>query len=146
MVRRRGRIALIALAAITLLALGGRSLLADALEQDDAAGRVPLPAIPSGLGEECVADTDFMRRNHMTVLKHQRDETMLQGVRSKQYSLKECVACHAVAGGDAMPVTVNDPKHFCRSCHDYAAVKIDCFQCHASRPDPDAVVAGVENE
>lgn len=100
-----------------------------------AASDVPQPDIPKGQGEQCVADTDFMRRNHMTLLQHQRDETMHKGIRSKEHSLKECVACHAVAGPDAMPVTVASEKHFCRSCHDYAAVKIDCFQCHASRPD-----------
>jgi len=33
-----------------------------------------------------------------------------------------------------VPVTVDDPQHFCRTCHDYAAVRPDCFQCHASRP------------
>ncbi len=100
-----------------------------------AASDVPQPDIPKGQGEQCVADTDFMRRNHMTLLQHQRDETMHKGIRSKEHSLKECVACHAVAGPDAMPVTVASEKHFCRSCHDYAAVTIDCFQCHASRPD-----------
>ncbi len=76
-----------------------------------------------------------MRRNHMELLKHQRDETMLKGKRSEQYSLKECLSCHAVYGPDAIAVTAASPAHFCRSCHDYAAVSIDCFQCHASRPD-----------
>jgi len=98
-------------------------------------GRVPIPDIPMCQGEKCVEDTDFMRRNHMSLLDHQRDETMHEGIRSKQHSLKECISCHAVAGPDAMPVTVSSPQHFCRSCHDYAAVSIDCFQCHASRPE-----------
>ena len=93
------------------------------------------PVIPMGLGDACVEDTDFMRRNHMELLKHQRDETTLKGVRNEQYSLKECLSCHAVYGPDAIPVTVASPSHFCRSCHDYAAVSIDCFQCHASRPE-----------
>lgn len=93
------------------------------------------PDIPKGQGESCVADTDFMRRNHMDLLKHQRDETMLQGIRSEPYSLKDCVACHAVNGADGVPVTATSPEHFCRSCHDYAAVKIDCFECHASRAE-----------
>lgn len=98
-------------------------------------GNTLRPVIPMGQGDACVDDTDFMRRNHMELLKHQRDETMLNGVRSEQYSLKECLSCHAVYGPDAIPVTVADPSHFCRSCHDYAAVSIDCFQCHASRPE-----------
>jgi len=98
-------------------------------------GRVPVPVIPMGQGDKCVEDTDFMRRNHMSLLDHQRDKTMHEGIRSKQYSLKECISCHAVDGPDAVPVTVSSPQHFCRSCHDYAAVSIDCFQCHASRPE-----------
>jgi predicted CXXCH cytochrome family protein len=96
---------------------------------------VPRPDIPRGQGESCVANTDFMRRNHMTMLEHQRDDTMLKGVRGDPYSLKDCVSCHAVDGADGTPVTVSSPEHFCRLCHDYAAVNIDCFQCHASRPD-----------
>jgi predicted CXXCH cytochrome family protein len=142
MARRRGFIGLVAMVTIVLLALAGRSLFADALEEEDTAGRVPYPSIARGQGEKCVADTDFMRRNHMTMLKHQRDETMLKGVRTKQYSLKECVSCHAVDGPDATPVTVSSPKHFCRSCHDYVAVKIDCFECHASRPEFSVAVVG----
>jgi predicted CXXCH cytochrome family protein len=108
-------------------------------------GRVPMPAIPMGEGDHCVKDTDFMRRNHMDMLMHQRDETMIEGIRDKQYSLKECISCHAVYGPDSVPVTVADPQHFCRSCHDYAAVSIDCFQCHASRPDIE-FVTGVAGE
>jgi hypothetical protein len=98
--------------------------------------RVFIPAPPKGKGNKCVADTDFMRRNHMTMLDHQRDGTVHEGIRTKQFSLKKCIACHAVQGPDARPVTIKSPKHFCRSCHDYAAVKIDCFECHASRPEP----------
>jgi len=107
---------------------------------------VPLPLIAKGQGDRCVADTDFMRRNHMNMLKHQRDETMQKGVRGEPYSLRDCINCHAVNGADAMPVTVASPQHFCRSCHDYAAVSIDCFQCHASRPDtelPDGSDGGI---
>ena len=95
-----------------------------------------LPFIPQGRGDACVEDTDFMRRNHIELLNHQRDKTVLKGARSEQYSLVECLDCHAVFGPDATPVTTASPKHFCRSCHDYAAVSIDCFQCHASRPEP----------
>lgn len=103
--------------------------------QAEEGRRVFVPAPPKGKGESCVADTDFMRRYHMTVLNHQRDDTVHEGIRTKQFSLKECIECHAVNGPDARPVTVQSPQHFCRSCHDYAAVKIDCFECHASRPE-----------
>ena len=93
-----------------------------------------VPHPPKGRGEHCVADTDYMRRYHMTMMKHQRDETVHDGVRSGKFSIGECAGCHAVKGEDGQPVSYESPKHFCRSCHDYAAVSIDCFECHASKP------------
>ena len=117
-----------ALAAATALAPG-------AVADTELEGRVPVPVIGRGNGDACVADTDFMRRHHMDMLKHQRDETVQQGIRTERYSLKECVACHTVPGPDGRAVTAESPKHFCSSCHIYAAVKIDCFECHASRPE-----------
>ena len=132
----------IAMVVVALLALAGLDEAFGEMKKENVeSGGVPVPVIPRGQGEACVADTEFMRRNHMTMLRHQRDETMRQGIRSNQYSLRECVACHAVKGPDAVLLTVSSPEHFCRSCHDYAAVKIDCFQCHASRPDADAVAS-----
>jgi len=125
--------------AVGLALLASLAVVVTAAEENDlATSGVPVPAIPKGQGDRCVEDTDFMRRNHMTLLMHQRDDTMLQGIRSKKYSLRECIGCHAVQGADANAVRVSDPKHFCRACHDYVAVKIDCFQCHASRPEIDA--------
>ncbi|MDA7947084.1 MAG: hypothetical protein MPJ78_06365 [Hyphomicrobiaceae bacterium] len=103
--------------------------------QSAQTARALVPSPQKGKGDACVADTDFMRRYHMTVLNHQRDDTVHNGIRTKQFSLKECIACHAVQGEDARPVSIESPKHFCRTCHDYAAVKIDCFECHASRPE-----------
>ena len=125
--------------AVALVFMTSLAVVAQAADEANATSGVPMPVIPMGLGDSCVKDTDFMRRNHMDMLKHQRDETMLEGIRNEQYSLKECLDCHAVAGPDAVPVTVSSPQHFCRSCHDYAAVSIDCFQCHASRPEPSAM-------
>ena len=118
-----------------VLVLVGMTSLATAAEEQSAGNGGLLPVIPMGQGDSCVEDTDYMRRNHMDLLEHQRDETMKEGIRGKPYSLKECLSCHAVNGPDAIPVTVSSPQHFCRSCHDYAAVSIDCFQCHASRPE-----------
>jgi hypothetical protein len=134
---RRRRIAPTALAVALLLLAAGLGQAAGGKEDGVAVGGKPDlgPVIPRGRGEACVADTPFMRRNHMTMLMHQRDSTVRQGVRSKLFSLSECVACHAVSGPDQQPVSIASPDHFCRACHDYAAVQIDCFQCHASRPD-----------
>jgi hypothetical protein len=94
-----------------------------------------VPKPPHGKGEKCVAPTEWMRRNHMTALMHHRDEAVHEGIRTKRFDLTGCIDCHAVKGADGKPVTFASPKHFCRTCHDYAAVQIDCFECHASRPE-----------
>jgi predicted CXXCH cytochrome family protein len=121
----------------SLIVLPGQVAIADGLNFNGSAVLAGiLPDIPKGKGEACIAPTDFMRRNHMNLLTHDRDETVYFGNRQIKASLKGCVSCHAVNGADNTPITVEDPKHFCRTCHDYVAVKIDCFECHASRPEP----------
>jgi len=90
------------------------------------ARRVALPAVKIERGETCVAPTAQMRRNHMKMLLHQRDDTVHQGVRGPRFSLKNCVDCHA--SRDTGSVLGKDG--FCSSCHAYAAVSIDCFECH----------------
>jgi hypothetical protein len=35
-------------------------------------------------------------------------------------------------------VSINAAGQFCQSCHATAAVSIDCFQCHATRPEASA--------
>ena len=134
-------VALVILLLPPLVCAAGLNETPTTTEVANANNGVPSPRIPRGQGEHCVADTQFMRRNHMTLLMHQRDETVRQGIRGKQYSLQECINCHVVEGAQARPVTITSPQHFCRSCHDYAAVKIDCFECHASRPQA-GLVAG----
>lgn len=82
-----------------------------------------------------MADTDFMRRNHMDLLVHQRDETVIRGIRDEPFSLVECVDCHAQTTDAGEPIRVDAEGQFCASCHAYTAVKIDCFGCHAALPD-----------
>jgi hypothetical protein len=102
------------------------------------------PAIPKpAQGQRCIRDNAFMRRYHMTMLYQQRDAVVHQGDRSGEFSIARCVTCHAVPGADGKPVSYADPKHFCRACHDYEAVKIDCFDCHRSTPQ--APVKGAAN-
>jgi len=94
-----------------------------------------LPDILPGKGDKCVEPTDVMRRNHMEFILHQRNETMHRGIRTKRYSLKECIECHVQTDSQGAYIPVNDPKQFCNSCHTYASVSIDCFQCHATTPE-----------
>ena len=85
--------------------------------------------------KSCVAPTADMRRNHMDYLKHQRDEVVRKGDRSSKFALAECVSCHASKDKQGHPLPVNADNQFCDSCHDYAAVKITCFQCHRKVPE-----------
>ena len=85
------------------------------------------------IGEQCVRPAEFMRRNHMEVLKTKRDETLRQGIRTDEFSLKGCIDCH-VNVESKKPIPVNAEGQFCSGCHEYAAVSIDCFQCHATVP------------
>ena len=125
--------ALLALAAAVVLGL------ASARAGDASPKRAPKaafePAIEPAKGEQCVADPAYMRLNHMDLLKHQRDGTVHLGVRDPRFSLKGCIGCHASAATGSVAVAKTD---FCISCHSFAAVKVDCFECHASKPQATA--------
>lgn len=98
----------------------------------DTAKRGLLPAIePAAKGERCVEDTATMRRNHMRFLEHQRDDTVHGGIRGAKHSLKGCVDCHASKTTGSVAAAKTD---FCVACHSFAAVKVDCFGCHATKP------------
>ncbi|MEK7810329.1 MAG: Hdr-like menaquinol oxidoreductase cytochrome c subunit [Pseudomonadota bacterium] len=87
-----------------------------------------LPGIDIGKGGECVKDMLWMRKNHMHLLVHQRDETVRKGMRDDLNSLKNCIECHASVKDNSV-IARNDS--FCVACHRYEAVKIDCFECHS---------------
>ncbi|MBU0498682.1 MAG: sulfur reduction protein DsrJ [Gammaproteobacteria bacterium] len=86
----------------------------------------------------CVRPTDWMRRNHMELIEHQRDLTVRQGIRVQKDSLANCVDCHARQDDKGQPVPVTAAGEFCQHCHGYAAVKPSCFQCHSTVPSPAA--------
>lgn len=112
--------------------------LAAASDDEDRASRIPRPAEAKPQGDKCVEDTEFMKRNHMKLILHQRDMTMHKGIRTTKYSLKNCIACHATPTKENPEVrSVLGEGHFCQSCHAYNAVKIDCFECHSSKPSGD---------
>ena len=104
-----------------------------------AAGENLLPDVPKAVGPAHPEGNEFMRANHMKMLRHDRDLTMRLGDRDIESSLKDCVTCHAVKGPDALPISVKEEGHFCAVCHEFAAVRIDCFQCHNSKPDADSI-------
>jgi cytochrome c553 len=88
------------------------------------------PKLDIGLGGKCVDDPKLMRTNHMEFLMHQRDDTMLRGIRGGKYSLTACVECHASKKNNSV---LGSSENFCQGCHEYARVKIDCFECHSSK-------------
>ncbi len=85
--------------------------------------------------DACVAPTADMRRNHMDYLKHERIAVVRDGVRDNQYSIEDCVNCHASKDSQGQSLLVNAEGQFCESCHDYTAVNITCFQCHRKTPE-----------
>ena len=88
-------------------------------------------------GEVCVEPVDVMRRDHMDILFHQRDRTMYSGERDSKHSLIGCLSCHTQKNDQGKFIPINAEGQFCQVCHAYTAVKIDCFECHATTPDPE---------
>ena len=89
-----------------------------------------LPQLDRARSGPCVEDPALMRKRHMEILVHGRDETVRRGIRDRSESLARCVDCHASREDGRV---IGSDRHFCQGCHTYAAVRIDCFDCHASR-------------
>jgi [DsrC]-trisulfide reductase subunit J len=95
-----------------------------------AYARTDKPVVVIERPGQCVEATEVMRRDHMKFLLHQRDRTMREGIRTRQHSLAGCVECHA----SKKTGSVLGEQGFCESCHRYASVKLDCFECHSAKP------------
>jgi hypothetical protein len=106
-----------------------------------AAAGVPKPQVINDAGEQCVAPPEVMRRDHMDMLKHTRDKTMRQGIRGEKASLKGCINCHASRTTGSV---IGSPQAFCEGCHSYAAVKLDCFECHQPKAGAQKMATGVK--
>jgi hypothetical protein len=114
------------------VAAAGMLAVSAVLAAETSGAKPPLgPTVKTFKGDKCVEDTDYMRRNHMKVILHQRDETMHRGIRTQKHSLKNCVDCHA----DPKTNSVLGKDGFCESCHVYTSVSIDCFTCHTAAPE-----------
>jgi nitrate reductase gamma subunit len=81
-------------------------------------------------------DPTVMIRNHPNFLIHKRGVVVYSGVRSNDESIERCVTCHVKKDAAGQPVDFENPQHFCTECHNQAAVTIDCFDCHNSKPIP----------
>jgi len=97
---------------------------------DLAVGGQLQPKLDIGKGGQCVEDPKFMRLNHMRLIIHQRDETVRRGIRGSKYSLAGCIDCHASTKNNSV---LGSNENFCQGCHAYAAIRIDCFECHSSK-------------
>ena len=108
---------------------------------------VPVPSPAKAFkGEQCVEPVETMRREHMVYLKHQRDETLRDGIRGQKYGLNECIDCHATADPSIAGGKIRTLKPFCKECHAYAAVSIDCFACHSGTAQNDKTGSLLPNE
>jgi len=77
---------------------------------------------------------EYMRTHHMHALKHKRDETMYQGIRTEEHSLNACINCHVPSSHNGKVLRHTDQEHFCTTCHTYVAEKLNCFECHVDHP------------
>ncbi len=75
-----------------------------------------------------------MIRNHPDFLMNVRAVVVDDGVREANDTIENCVNCHVVKDEAGQPVDHRDPRHYCSACHTRAAVTIDCFECHNSKP------------
>ncbi|MFV0515395.1 MAG: hypothetical protein ACK5MY_17430 [Jhaorihella sp.] len=101
-----------------------------------AGDRSPLwPDIPAASGAPHPEGNAYWRANHMDLMRHDRNLTVHEGERKIAASLKQCFDCHTARDAKGQAVTYADKGHFCRSCHDFAAVRVDCFTCHRSTPE-----------
>lgn len=89
------------------------------------------PAIQQLAVKQCIESTEFMRANHMKLLIQWRDEAVRKGKteyinsqgKSFKISLQTCLNCHS-------DPALNTSDQFCVSCHNYTAVKPNCWSCH----------------
>lgn len=91
----------------------------------------PQVVIQPKAGTECIADPATMRREHPDMLRKVADDTVRGGVRGARASLKSCMACHASHESAAAAQT-----NSCVTCHTFTAVRMNCFECHATQPTP----------
>jgi hypothetical protein len=78
--------------------------------------------------KDCIESTEYMRKEHMNLLKSQWRETVVRtGIRTyissdgKEYAMslsQTCLGCHS------------NKEQFCDQCHNYLGIKPTCWNCH----------------
>ena len=121
-----------------LLAFLSVALGLSAMAKAEGVGDFVQPSSKAAAVENCVEPTEYMRRNHFELIRHQRDETVYGGIRGAKHSLSGCVSCHVGYDSQGTPLEIDAEGQFCSSCHDYAAVEMNCFDCHATVPKGEA--------
>ena len=95
--------------------------------------------------EQCVEPTEVMQKEHFGFLYHQRDKTVIKGIRTKNHSLANCIDCHVSYDDNGTALPINSEGQFCQTCHVQTAVNIDCFTCHATVPRDKKVANKLKN-
>ncbi len=93
------------------------------------AAKAPEPQLTEQAKEakECVADTSFMRRDHMKMLDQWRHEVVREGER--YYAAKNGKVYYKSLQVTCMECHSNKTK-FCDQCHNYMAIAPYCWDCH----------------
>jgi hypothetical protein len=87
------------------------------------------PVIAALPQKQCVESLDYMRRDHMQLLRYWRESVVRHDARiyvssgGKEYEMSlqnTCMNCHS------------NKHEFCDACHDYMSVDIYCWDCHVA--------------
>jgi len=94
----------------------GYSLISGVLPVDSDASQ-PFLERPDARYQECVRETEYMRFQHMELLKQIREEFVRHGNRG-EVGFDSCRGCHT------------SRERFCNQCHNAVSLNLDCFGCH----------------
>lgn len=90
----------------------------------------------------CVADREFMRREHMQLLMNWRDEAVRADQRiytaadGRRFPKSLAGSFRTADGGSCMSCHRNKDA-FCDRCHGYLAVEPRCWDCHVAPKEND---------
>lgn len=89
--------------------------------------KIDTPEIARLAEKKCLEPTAYMRANHMELIDSWREAVVREGQRyyvtssGKNVTMslsQSCLGCHS------------NKEQFCDACHNYAAVKPNCWSCH----------------